>query len=289
MKKLCLYLGLLLSTYHAKDLVLGCATGYGKQELSIFVNSLRFHSPSCDIALILSRDKYKKDHEFFKKNHIIPLFFESARWIPTRIHYARSGKYLDFLLEHPLYDRIFLADTRDVVFQGDLFSKTPIDQKFLWLFEESLTIGEDLTFNYMWITNHFGKDTADSLKEKTVQCSGTVFASYEYMIKYLEKMVYAKTKEDLWTKSKEFGEESVENILDQALQNVLFYSGKLAFAEAKKNGDIVFTASTRQNTRVNKNGIIYFENNVPLIVHQYDRDFEMKMKIEKKWNRKSNP
>lgn len=298
-------LGLFFRPTEAKDLVLGCAMGYGEDKLSVLINSIRNTSQETDIALITDVQTFSVNQFFFQKNRIIPLFFETSRWISTQIHYARFAKCLDYVLEHPEYERIFLTDTRDVVFQQNLFSLTPDTTDFLWLFEESFAIGDiDSTqkpnINYTWMQIHYGEAVAEQLKDKPVQCCGTVVGSKAYIIEYLFKMINAKDKNYLFLASLQLGEKSMYNLMDQTIQNYLYYTGQLPFAEAKKNGDIVATTSSlgrrfdenwveirgrdfsKEGIEL-KDGELYMNGQKAVVVHQYDRFPELREFFEQKW------
>ena len=118
-----------------KNLVLGTAIGYGVPEISIFVKSFREYTRIDEVMLVVDSSISIDVINFCIAHNIKYTPFEAYKFIPTHIQNSRYIKYLEILLDNIMrYDKVFLSDVRDVVFQGDIFDDLP--EQFLYYFME---------------------------------------------------------------------------------------------------------------------------------------------------------
>ena len=91
----------------------------------------------------------------------------------------------DFLDKHgDNYKQIFISDTRDAIFQGDVFDCFEDRQNYLCYVTEADDIRGSRTgdkINYNWLVDCFGKDEADKLLDEKIICCGTIIGTVDEM------------------------------------------------------------------------------------------------------------
>lgn len=252
-----------------KNVVLGTALNYGPRELNNFAKSFREFNKNDDIVLIVDRDF--KMFEFFEKYNIQPIFFESRLFMDTHINNSRFIRYLEFILDNiTKYDRIFLTDTRDIVFQDDPFKDLDMDCMHFFAEDDASRIGE-CQFNGPWIRMVFGDETLEQLKDKRVICAGTTLGSTGNMTKYLTMMM------DVFHQLKEKNPNAYRINVDQGIHNYIAHSTDRYFPNGtiKDNGDIVgtvgLTMSKDPAAVTIEDDIVLVKGKKPAVIHQYDR------------------
>lgn len=102
-----------------KNLVVGAAVNYDFEKIRNFIYSLKETPYAGDIVIFLSYRDAKLQSRLEDLGVKI-LFFEGARFYKVPPAVSRFFRFLEFLLALPdEYDRVFISDTRDVVFQED--------------------------------------------------------------------------------------------------------------------------------------------------------------------------
>ena len=158
----------------------------------------------------------------------VPYEFKSARIIDVR-----WTMYKNFLEERGKdYRQVFLTDTRDVIFQDDLFVPYKTTENFL-LYSEEWTSLKDNPATSNWIIHLYGKDEVEHIKDCQVICCGTVLGTVDEIKIFCDKMIDELKRSTAW------GDE-------QAAMNYLVYEKLLPieniFASSTTSGDI-FTPS----------------------------------------------
>ena len=256
-----------------KNVVLGTAISYGPRELNNFVKSFREFNKQDDLVLIV--DKNNQLFEFFDKYDVTPVFFESRFFMDTHINNARFIRYLEFLLDNIVkYDRVFLTDTRDIVFQGDPFEGLSFEFMHFFAEDGKTTIGSDQHYNSPWIRLVFGDEVYEQMKDKKIICAGTTLGSTGNIMKYLNMMV------DVFRQLKETKPNAYRMNVDQGIHNYIAH-GTHYFTEGtiKDNGDIVATVGLTLSKDPDKikveDGVLYLNNHKSAVVHQYDRSVQL--------------
>ena len=172
-----------------KNLILGAAVGYTWDDLKIFIKSLRKFS-NCRVILIFEKVLSSKLKNKFKKYNIDYYIYKekNQKNIPGLINsksdvgQRRYGMY-EFVLKSikKKPNRILLTDTRDVVFQNDLFKNK--FKKSINFFLEGAKILKD-NRNSRWLKRTVGENDFEKIKRKTISCSGTTFGNYNQILKY---------------------------------------------------------------------------------------------------------
>jgi hypothetical protein len=172
-----------------------------------------------------------------------------------------------FLLEHPgVYDRVMLADSRDVLFQRDPFAELP----------EGITTGlerilvRDQPANLQWLQHLYGDDPTfpmDDILPQNVICSGVTLGDVTSVGKYLE-LICA-----------EFMEKLPRMIhtpyLDQGAHNGLIRTGRVPSVHLTSNGEdriaTIGTSDLTEFTLTTSGSLLAGNGRRVSIVHQYDR------------------
>lgn len=256
------------------NLVLGTALDYNVSQIRIFVESFKKYHPNEQLALVVSPHN-AIFIEYLVKNNVKLVHFETRVFIGTHINNSRFFKYTDFLFDHKLdYDKIFLTDTRDVVFQNNVFENTPED--FLYFFKEDdkATIGEN-PYNSKWITDVFGDEGLKELADKNIICCGTTLGTMDRILNYTNSMCQLLYNTGV-NKPTVF-----QTNIDQGIHNYLAHIGFAThkYFSIKSNGDIVGTVGLSLEKSpeilVKRNKKLEVNGNIPAVIHQYDRSKDL--------------
>jgi hypothetical protein len=264
-----------------KNVVLGTALAYGPRELNNFVKSFREFNKDDDLVLIVDKDN--RLFEFFEKYQVTPIFFESRFFMSTHINNARFIRYLEFMLDNiTKYDRVFLTDTRDIVFQDNVFKDLSFEFMHFFAEDEKVTIGSDQTYNTPWIKMVFGDEIYNQMKDKRIICAGTTLGSTGNIMKYLNMMV------DIFRQLKNKNTNAYSINVDQGIHNFIAHNTHY-FTEGsiKDNGDIVATIGLTLNKDPGKirldGDVMYVSDMKPAVIHQYDRSPKLVELYHKKY------
>ena len=183
----------------------------------------------------------------------------------------RWKMYLDFLEAHSYYEQIFVTDTRDVIFQGDVFESFKGCSNCLGYATEFLTISEDRACNYPWLEGLFGKEEADKLSDKKIICCGTVIATSN------EMKIFCRIMWDALKDVKVWGYE-------QAEMNYLVWNNLLPIENLIESNVVsgeIFTNGLIKDNKIGGGKILRGDGGVPAVVHQYDRHQELVRLVDK--------
>lgn len=203
----------------------------------------------------------------------------------------RFKMYYDYLKECDIkYEYIFLCDSRDVLFQKDIFTHKLLENNSdLYIFEEeSGVLTVDLCrFNSMYVTRS-GLDIHDIIYDKKILCVGTILGKMNGIIRYLEEfnnILYNVVEE----------RNRVYYGTDSGVNYNIIYGNKLNDLDicVSKNKDgLVYTVAFAnhlgfidKDKLLNSRNMICKDDSEVYCVHQYDRfDDEIKKKLSVKYN-----
>ena len=245
-----------------KNLVMGVAKSYSWDILEPFVNSCKKNCPSADIIFFVD------DISDFTRarliNHGVFLFDIPAEYRNTMIINLRWKLYLDFLEEYGNnYAQIFTTDTRDVIFQSDVFEQFKNRSNFLVYATEADDIRGSKTgvkTNYNWCLSCLGNEETYKLLDKKIICCGTIIGTTRELKIFCSLMWDALKNSTIW------GHE-------QAVMNYLIRNDLLPIAnliESDVESGAIFTTALADNFSV-RGDKIYRNGSIPAVVHQYDR------------------
>ncbi|BCS87951.1 hypothetical protein [Pseudodesulfovibrio sediminis] len=246
-----------------KNLILGLAAGYHYGDVRPFLASLDRVAFAGDLVLFVSDTTRDLDKITAHGATITPTErTEVLKDIPY--NGLRYFLYTEWLATcGQTYDRILLADVRDVIFQREPFSYPWPDGISCTLEDGSATIG-NCPHNSHWVQGHLGDDMLARLADRPISCSGTTVADQPAMLDYLEKQT-----------------DSLRTYVpahrmagyDQAIHNMLIHTGRLDNMTLFDNsGPILTLGQTQGEPAQDAEG--YILNDVgeqAHLVHQYDR------------------
>ena len=245
-----------------KNLVMGVAKGYGRDILEPFVVSFVKSCPSAELILFVD-DISDFTRARLQRCERVKAFDIPAQYKEILIIHARWKMCADFLEQYGAdYEQIFITDTRNVIFQGDVFEAFKGRSNYLGYSTEADVIGNDKTWNYVWLESCFGKAEADRLSDRKIICCGTVIGTADVMKIFCQIMWQALKDETI------FGHE-------QATMNCLVHENLLPIEnliEIDVDGAI-FTMGLANDFEVSGDKILR-GGKIPAVVHQYDRHAE---------------
>mgnify|MGYP002622981185 CR=1 FL=1 len=178
--------------------------------------------------------------------------------------------YKNFLEERGKdYHQVFLTDTRDVIFQGDVFEKYADVQNFLGYVTEGEFI-KNCRHNSAWLINLFGKDVAEKLKNEEIICAGTILGTVNELICFSEKMIQVINNRN----SSQFMDQGVENYIVREklldIENIIEINCE--------HGNIITAGYffDKNPIKIENEKILRGDGGIPAAVHQYDRQKVLK-------------
>ena len=245
-----------------KNLVMGAAIGYSWDILEPFVLSCMVNCPSAELVLIVDDiSDFTRDRLIRHGVKLENFPDELKSGIPNN---TRWKIFADFLDAHGDFEKIFITDTRDVIFQADVFAKFNGLTNWLGYATESDDIGgtkTGSTTNFNWLVDCFDEAAAQRLADKKIICSGTVIGSIDAM------KIFCR---ELW----KILEHKPEDIFDQAVMNYLVWNKLLPIEnliESDVHGGEVFTCALIGGNKIFGDKILRGDGEIPAVVHQYDR------------------
>ena len=253
-----------------KNLVMGVAKGYSWDILEPFVISCKKNCPSAELVLFVDDISDFTCARLQSAGVLLGSYPENLkRGVPNN---TRWKVFADFLKIHgDAYEQIFITDTRDVIFQGDVFEPFKTFKNYLGLATEADVIGGDKAGNenYSWLVDCFGKDEADRLLNQKIICDGTIIGTTAEMKIFAEKIWQAVSAAESRTNLR---------IHDQAVANYLVYNNLLPIENLieidVEHGEI-FTMALLKRFPIRGELILRLDCGVPAVVHQYDRHKEL--------------
>lgn len=175
----------------------------------------------------------------------------------------RWKNFLEYLEQHGNdYEQVFITDTRDVIFQGDVFESLKKHSSYLGYVTEGANIDTN-GWNYKKLFQSFNDEKVDGLIGKPVICCGTVIGTTNEMKIFLHTMLK-------YLPGAKVG-------YDQATQQYITYNNLLPIENLIKidaqSGEIFTSFLFHLNHPVETRDefILRGDGGIPAIVHQYDR------------------
>jgi hypothetical protein len=241
-----------------KNLILTIAINYPYKKIAPFMKTFKELSFKGDLVIFydnLSKDTVEKlteDGAMLVK--FDPTRFEKDKLSVVRYRFILFYEFLKSRIDK--YDKIFITDVRDVVFQSDIFDY-PNSSKLTFFLE-----GEKIKNNPPNIgilMGAGGRKAVEMFGDRNIICAGTTLGNIKEIIHYL------KTMKDNLLKAKE----------DQGLHIYLIYSGKFPKSNLSENfeGPVLTLGFVREdNIKYNKYSLIIDKKGrVIPVLHQYDR------------------
>ena len=285
------------------DLVLTFAHGYSWSDLNIFFNSLKKTGFTGDVVVFTSRldsntTRVMRESGVEVREVFIPLVklrnvLLIPGWKPWKlllslipyqglrraigkrafnIMCARFAHFHDYLQKNvACYGKVLITDIRDVCFQKNPFvaaADIPILS-----FLEPLRIKGGA--NGKWMEEAFGTELDPTLLDELVCCAGVTIGDAAAMLDYLTKMLSHLCSVKLMT--------PVAGV-DQAVHNYLFHRRQLEGSTMMENGNpVCMTMGHGDPFSLGADDQVIADEKIVAILHQYDRNPELKKIIHKKF------
>jgi len=272
-----------------KNIVMTCCINYNYKIFERFIGSLFDSTDNIDLVIFIGENdvehilKLKKTYE-----NIIYSIIDNKN---IHIVNYRFYLYYDFLNKNKNnYNYIFICDSRDVLFQKNIFNHSILSSKYdLYIFEEesqNITI-DKCKFNSLYIQKS-GLDINDLVYNKPILCVGTILGNENGIMEYLEKFVYILLNEVEEENRSYYGTDSGINykiIYGDLLKNINIYicknNEKLVYTMAFPN----YLNQIDYSILLNNKQQICYNADVCCCVHQYDRlNDEIKKQMSIKYN-----
>lgn len=288
-----------------KNLVVTVAAGYREAQIRPFLASLAHYSPNVSLRLIT--DRINPEFEDAVRAwipdsslHLLPpaglrnfalkrkwarsILKRLARWLPPPNFGRRLLKinYVRHIVIHDLFrswnleqERVLLVDSRDLVFQSDPFSG---DWPHLWSGEEDKRIG-DCSLNSFWLHRAGGPEALQKAKHHLIVCAGVIGGQADRIRQYLQRS--SAVVEGLACQvALDDGDQGIHN-------NLVRLSPDLGFTVLRNGSPLVANVSyTMPDDLIIEHGQVRLlrRDEVPAILHQYDRHPKLVALIQSKWD-----
>lgn len=189
---------------HKVDVIITYAVGIDFLGCYRFMYTARLHMPTIDILLFTNNATVNGSAELREAMamfRVTPIFIDTLD-IPEKMQQGNQHMQIRWLAYHVWmlsyeekisqgfaspYDTVLFIDTRDTLFQGDVFKglrdynegKTA----FYAFLEAHDTIGGS-EWNYLWIANCLGVEKLSVVADFPVACAGTIAASWSDALVY---------------------------------------------------------------------------------------------------------
>jgi hypothetical protein len=250
------------------NLVLGTSIGYNAEQLEPFAKSLRKYYDG-HIAMVVKNVDENLQSFFDKYN--IETFNIFEDYNHDQICNLRH-KFYQEILENNFLDvsKIFICDTRDVVFQADPFEHEMTTELEFFL---EMHHYKNCDCNTWWLKGGYpgayGEAVFNQIGDNYIICAGTTMGIRTGIIKYVDEMV------------KELNRILIEKncyVTDQPTHGYLIYNGVFPSYKLYHTGQgPISTMNRYDNMKFDDNGnLLNFDGSICPIVHQWDRTGDKK-------------
>ena len=251
----------------AQNLIMGIATGTAYLLAALpFVTSARFFHPHDRIVLLCDFNLPLQIYEDMQRLgvELYPVATETHD-VDFHMQSRRYREYFTFLVGQT-FDRIFLADTRDLLFQNNIFAGFSHQNDLAIFFEESKqhTIATQ-EWNRQWIQQSYGDQVLQEMGDYPVICSGTTLGTQNAILTYLAYMIAFIEKSHV---TKNVGG------TDQGHHNYIIRKKYLPFPFLilPQQNTLVYTYQPSDSFHLAEDATVITSSGIQsAVVHQYDR------------------
>eukprot|EP00741_Cyanophora_paradoxa_P020583 tig00021275_g19867.t1 len=250
---------------HGGDVILTNHVRIRPELFQRFMRSIRQVNPTVEVVVFFAEIDEDSSHILRTFGGKFVVFNESAlprEELPHETWIHRFTLWRMFLEARgpDVYKRVFLCDSRDVVFFGDPFARLP-DNLTQQVFLCDATVGE-CPWNTKWVLECFGPEMQAALKDRRMAIGGTNVGTYAHMLEY------CRTQERL------IGQVPCRtSARDNVILNALLWNGHLREPEILDNsrswlGTLIYKGNFTRDRfgRPTNGGLVPFA-----ALHQYDR------------------
>ncbi len=246
-----------------KNLLMGTIFKYSWEEVEPFFRSFEFCKTTDTHIVAIVSQMSKRSIRHLNRHGIETVEFDmnnaQGKWV-TEYRWYLYKQYLE--QSKTQYDKIFLSDIRDVIFQKDIFETSYDDPEWILFAQETEKLGYEES-NATWFEKRFGKDELSAFSEKPIICAGTTLGTYNAIKLLIDKMI------DTMDDPKYYFSRNC----DQANMMYVIYKGMLGntaiYTSTNKTGPIL-TLYTEKNPKYDNNYVYNHHGDIAAVVHQYD-------------------
>lgn len=264
-----------------KNLVIGSGSGYSWYIWEPFIRSFVKNISNADLVLLVDNNSDFTLHKLEQVGKeikggelkLVP-FPKELQGHPANTRWKATADYIE---EHcSEYEQIFSTDTRDVIFQENLFDCYKNYSNYLACAEEDFAgyIGtDDGVCN--WIKNAYGETELEKMSDKFMYCPSTVAGTSE------EMKIFSRKMWEHMPKNKDFYG------LDLATECYIMYNNlvpvKNIFEVRCHDGEILSSFWFHVMNPIEFDGekILRGDGKIPAVVHQYDRHEKLVALVDK--------
>ena len=260
-----------------KNLIIGAVINYDWHSVRPFFKSFEAVGfENCDCVIFVGRISQNTINKIESCGVI-------TQNIPSEYFKMNSNKmrfkvYLDYLNDNlDKYNLILHVDTRDVVFQQDIFQLYGRKEPFLGLALEDGFMNE--VVNRGWFKYAFGEDIYKEVENERVICSGTIWGTADKFFNLINQ---------IWEILKR-GPSNL-NLHDQSALNYIIYHKKTyddCLIKTETKDGYILTLGLAINKSFSfdsENNVLNEKGDIVALVHQYDRKIEIATKLRKKYS-----
>ncbi len=180
------------------------------------------------------------------------------------LNYRRHILYLEFLEKRAAdFDRILLADCKDVFFQADPFAWNWTAGVHFCLEEAHHRMGDD-PVHREWISRLFGPSVIESHAQRVPACAGTTFGDMAGMRQYLELMV-TTTMQTLEYGKLACGDQVVHNyiLIQKLMSNITVH-------ENRRGPVLTMAVMKEADLKMDAQGVLNDDGVLVPVLHQYN-------------------
>lgn len=253
-----------------RDLVLGYATGYGREQVEAFVRSLRAVYDG-DAALFVSADA---ELATFLADHRIEALAAPADsgWTPAPV-VARFAGYAAEVAARPGLGDVMLTDVRDVIFQGSPFEPRAKGLE-VFIEDEQHRLG-DHDFQIKYLGALIGKPLTDAVRTYPSLCAGVIVGPAA-QVGRLCRLILTLGAIPRSAVGGGFG-------VDQASLNVAVHYGLIEAIISDNFGRVATIGMSPEGVTAAHGRIVNRDGSVSPVVHQYDRLPDLMDLVRARW------
>ncbi len=192
-------------------------------------------------------------------------------------HFARWFAYMRVMRTFHQYDKVLLADTKDVVFQAPFF--TEMETNKVSIFEDGESFYAE-GWNGRWYINAFGRDKYNQVAQEQPICIGVVAGATKVVLGFVMELCDAIARQP-------FGR------IEQAVFNKMYFNSEFAseFNTFKNvSGPVLTMCGDEIEDKIDcRDGVLHEQagGRVFPIVHMYDRLHPIRDAVQQRYMLKS--
>jgi len=247
--------------------VIAVATNFNPISIDRFITSFRQNNLLDKAIIVINKNDVERHKEFCKKHQSnIEWYVVDDSYLFNK-YYIISERFKMFtaILKQSKYENVFLADVRDLIFQGNIFDKL----NRLTFFKEADII-ENEQYNKFTI-NHINPIAYQAIKSQPIINAGTIYGPKNKIIEVCEFLTDAITKTPIMLNEVNNPFNFDQPHLNVAVHYLKFLEGDFDLS-GNEDGVVNTVGLSCAFRAVNEDGIFITKNGLKsCVVHQFDR------------------